>query len=153
MIALILISWANGAPVLARLGLGSRWAWPVDGGLRLADGRPLLGRTKTWRGWAATVLTTPLVAGVLGLPWLLGLAVAAAAMLGDAATSFAKRRLDLPSSTSAPVLDQAPESLLPALLLREPLGLGVLEVLLAVLIFVVIDMLLTPLAQRLRARS
>lgn len=152
MTALILIGWANGAPVLARLGLGSHCAWPVDGGLRLGDGRPLLGRSKTWRGWAASVLTTPLMAEALGLPWLLGLAVAVVAMLADAATSFVKRRLDLPSSASAPVLDQAPESLLPALLLLQPLGLGVLEVLLVVLVFLVIDLVLTPLVQGWRAR-
>ncbi|NEX19080.1 CDP-archaeol synthase [Thiorhodococcus mannitoliphagus] len=142
--ALILISWANGAPVVACLVLGRRWARPVDGGRRLGDGHLLLGRSKTWRGWAASVLTTPLVAEVLGLPWPLGLAVAVAAMLGDAAVSFLKRRLGLPSSASVFLLDQIPEALLPLLILRGPLALDSFEVLLVVLGFLVVNLVLTP---------
>jgi len=54
--SLILVSTANTAPVaLARL-LGARFARPIDGGLVLRDGHPLLGRSKTWRGLAAAIL-------------------------------------------------------------------------------------------------
>ena len=45
--SLILISAANGAPVLFALLLGARFACRIDGGIVLRDGRPLLGRPKT----------------------------------------------------------------------------------------------------------
>src|SRR6478752_380374 len=53
---LILISAANGAPVLFARLLRARFAHPIDGGIVLRDGHPLLGRSKTWRGLAAAVL-------------------------------------------------------------------------------------------------
>ncbi|WP_242482256.1 CDP-archaeol synthase [Thiocystis violacea] len=150
--ALILVTWANASPVLARLLLGSRWARPVDSGRLLWDGRPILGGSKTWRGWVASGVTTPLVALLLGFSWCLGLWVAAGAMLGDAIASFAKRRLGVRASQSVLVLDQAPESLLPLLVLREPLALSALELLLVALGFFVIDLVLTPLVTGRHAR-
>ena len=48
--SLILISAANGAPVVSARMLGRRFADPIDGGVVLRDGYPLLGRSKTWRG-------------------------------------------------------------------------------------------------------
>lgn len=148
--ALILVTWANAAPVLARLILGSHWARPVDSGRVFWDGRPLLGPSKTWRGWIASGLTTPLLAQLLGLSLGVGVGVAIAAMLGDLITSFLKRRLGLAASQSASPLDQVPESLLPALILREPLSLTPLAVLLVVLGFVLIDLVLTPLGRSSR---
>ncbi|HKJ22762.1 MAG TPA: CDP-archaeol synthase, partial [Gammaproteobacteria bacterium] len=56
LIFLLLV--ANGAPVLARQVRGARPARPLDGGLRLADGRPLLGRSKTLRGVGAALICT-----------------------------------------------------------------------------------------------
>ena len=43
--SLILISAANGAPVLVARLLGARFARPIDGGIVLRDGHPLLGRS------------------------------------------------------------------------------------------------------------
>ena len=40
--ALILLALANGAPVIAKKLFAGRFAWPLDGGLCLADGRLLL---------------------------------------------------------------------------------------------------------------
>jgi len=54
--SLILVCAANGAPVLFARLLGTRFARPVDGGIVLRDGHPLLGRSKTWRGLAAAVV-------------------------------------------------------------------------------------------------
>ncbi len=150
-VALFLVTWANGAPVLVRLVLGRRWRRPVDGGRLFVDGRPWLGTSKTWRGWGATLLTTPLLAVLLGVSVGAGLAAAVAAMLGDAMASFIKRRLGWCSTESAPLLDQIPESLLPALVLREPLGLSSLDVLCVVLGFFIIDTVLTPLAGKIEA--
>jgi len=45
-----------GFPILFARPLGARFARPVDGGIVLRDGHPLLGRSKTWRGLAAAVV-------------------------------------------------------------------------------------------------
>lgn len=127
--ALLLLALANGAPVLLARLLGPRGAMPVDGGLRFVDGRPLLGPSKTWRGLCAATVSCALCAPLLGLPWWLGAALAALAMLGDLAASFVKRRAGLAASARASGLDQLPESLLPLAVLHEPLSLDGAEVL------------------------
>ncbi len=149
---LVLVVWANAVPVLLRLFLGTRLGAPVDGGLVLRDGRPLFGASKTWRGIAGSLVSTPFGAFLLGMPWTLGLGVAIGAMAGDLVASFVKRRLGLAASGSLPVVDQVPESLLPALIAAGPRGLDAVEIALIVVAFAVIDIWLTPLAKRLRAR-
>ena len=143
----LLILAANAVPALLGLMLGP--ARPIDGRHRGADHQPWLGRSKTWRGLGAAMLATPLLAAGIGLSWWLGLLVAAGAMAGDLLVSFAKRRMRLASSTSVPLLDQVPESLLPALLVREPLQLGWPDVAVLVALFTVLDLLLTPIGQAL----
>lgn len=145
-----LILLANGLPALLGLLLGP--GRPLDGGLRLRDGLPLLGGTKTIRGVLASLLVTPVAAAALGLPWSIGLLVALGAMLGDLLASFTKRRLGYPSSTTAPLLDTVPESLIPVLLVMGRLGLDWLDLALLILAFGVLDLVLTPLGQRLFAR-
>ncbi len=142
LLALVLV--ANGAPALFALLRGGR-SRPLDGGLVLWDGRPMLGRSKTRWGLAVSLALTPLAALALGLDWHLGLGVAMGAMAGDLLTSFVKRRLGLPSSTSAPILDQMPESLIPGLLVGETLGLGWLDLAFVVSAFTAVDLALTPL--------
>ncbi|MCG6935738.1 MAG: CDP-archaeol synthase, partial [Proteobacteria bacterium] len=88
---LLLVMVANGVPVLACWLLQDRLARPIDNGLILADGQPLLGRSKTWRGLLITVLITPGVALLLGLGASTGLIIASMAMLGDLTSSFIKR--------------------------------------------------------------
>ena len=112
--SLILISAANGAPVLLARLLGTRFARPIDGGIVLGDGHPLLGRSKTWRGLAAAIVLAACVAVLIGLPWQAGALIGASAMAGDCLSSFVKRRLALEPSSMALGLDQVPESLLPA---------------------------------------
>jgi CDP-archaeol synthase len=147
---LALILLANGLPALLGLLLGP--GRPLDGGIRLADGRPLLGRTKTVRGVLAALLLTPLGAAALGLPWHIGLLVALGAMAGDLIASFTKRRLGYPSSAKAPLLDTVPESLIPVLLVMQGLGLDWLDLMLLILAFAALDLVLTPLGQRLFPR-
>jgi CDP-2,3-bis-(O-geranylgeranyl)-sn-glycerol synthase len=112
----------------------------------------LLGPSKTWRGLVAAVLITPLAAAVLALPWSMGLVIALGAMLGDLAVSFAKRRLDISPSSPVFALDEIPESLVPALLVKAPLGLTMTDVIWVVAGFLVVDQVLSPLAVRWRAR-
>lgn len=149
---LLLIVAANGAPVLVHAMLGARWAVPVDFGLRLADGRRLLGDAKTWRGLAAALAASTILAPLLGLSPLVGLTAGALAMAGDLLASFVKRRLGRPRSSRALLLDTVPESLLPALGLMRPLQLGGGEILGLVILFSLLDAWLSPLLYRLRIR-
>ncbi len=132
---LILVSAANGAPVLFARMLGARFSHPIDGGVVLPDGRPLLGRSKTWRGLASALLLAVCVAVLIGLPWRLGALVAASAMAGDCLSSFVKRRHGLEPSDRALGLDQVPESLFPAVACSVYLPLGPVDVALIVLLF------------------
>lgn len=148
---LTLVVTANGVPLLLAMVRGGRGR-PLDGGRVWRDARPLLGPSKTWRGLFAALTATSALAWALGLGWSLGLAVALGAMAGDLLASFAKRRLGLASSASAPLLDQIPEALIPALLAGGKLGLGALETLLAVCAFTLLDLVLTPLLGAVRRR-
>lgn len=149
---LLLIVAANGAPVALHAMLGERWGTPVDCGVRLADGRRLLGDAKTWRGLVAALAASTALAPVLGLAPLLGLAAGALAMAGDLLASFVKRRLGRPRSSRALLLDTVPESLLPALGLMRPLHLSGVEILGLVILFSLLDALISPLLYRLRIR-
>ncbi|HHO68857.1 MAG TPA: CDP-archaeol synthase [Gammaproteobacteria bacterium] len=150
---LVMLLAANGAPVLAWRLLGERCAAPVDGGRTAWDGRPLLGRSKTWRGLLASLLATPPVAMLLGLDWHTGLLVAVGAMAGDLLSSFLKRRLGIEPSGQALGLDQVPESLLPALLTAPVLHTGALDWLLVVVLFTVGELLLSRILYRLHLRK
>lgn len=46
----ILLGFANGAPIIVRNLLGDRFRWPIDANLKLVDGHPLFGPSKTVRG-------------------------------------------------------------------------------------------------------
>jgi CDP-2,3-bis-(O-geranylgeranyl)-sn-glycerol synthase len=148
---LLLVVWANAAPVLTRLLLGHRLDCPLDGGRILADGRPLLGTSKTWRGLAAAILTTPLFSVILGLSWIIGLVVAVGAMLGDVIASFIKRRMGRRPSEPVFLLDQIPEALIPVLALQGVLGLSLVQGAIVVIAFTLVHIALTPVARRLRS--
>lgn len=150
---LLLIGVANGAPIIAHRLLGEHWGWPLDGGLFLADGRPLLGRSKTIRGLLSSLLITPLAAPVLGLGWEIGLLIALFAMLGDLCSSFTKRRLGLPSSSMALGLDQVPEALFPLLAIRAAAGLSWFSLGWMVVAFFVLELLLSRILFHLRIRK
>jgi hypothetical protein len=126
---LLLIGAANVAPIVAKRVLGARWNAPLDGGLRFFDGRPLLGSSKTVRGLVAAVATATLGAAALGIPLSAGALIGAAAMSGDALSSFVKRRLGIASSGRATGIDQIPEALLPLLAVQ-----GLLQLSLALII-------------------
>jgi CDP-2,3-bis-(O-geranylgeranyl)-sn-glycerol synthase len=125
---------ANASATLSR-GRGPR----MDGGRTWpGDGRPLLGRSKTWLGF--TLGSAIGIAVGLVQAWLIliappnlqlvpqfGPSLAAAllplillapgALLGDALGSFVKRRRGAESSAPAPLLDQLPFLVVPMLLL------------------------------------
>ena len=142
---LLLLMVANGAPVLARRLMGRRFAVPVDGGYRLADGYPLFGLSKTWRGLIAAVILTAVAAYGLGFDYRHGAWFGILAMAGDLLSSFIKRRLGYPPSSRASGLDQIPESLLPLLGLAGAWQLGVIDILLVVVLFLVVSLILSRL--------
>ena len=144
---------ANGAPAIARNLLGRRFAYPIDGGMRLSDGSPLLGSSKTWCGLVAAVIATVGLSLVLNFPWKLGLVIAVGAMLGDAISSFIKRRLRIPPKGHAAVLDQVPESLFPLLAVQPALGLSWPSIIAVVSAFVAVHLILSRLLFWLHVRD
>lgn len=142
---LILVVLANAAPLFARLLLGGRFAFPVDGGAIFSDGQPILGASKTVRGVVISGIVCMLGAELFGLSWSTGLLIGLAAMAGDLFSSFIKRRLGKPAGTSVAVLDQVPESLFPALLVKSKFHLTGYEIALVVGLFSVLNLALTRL--------
>jgi len=97
---------ANASPVV--LGGGR----PIEGGRRLADGRPIFGPGKTVRGFLGGLLAGTVVGGiqaaVSGSSILLfvGFLLSLGALCGDLLGSFIKRRMGLERGRPAPPLDQ-----------------------------------------------
>jgi hypothetical protein len=139
---LLLIIIANGAPILIRLLLNDSFKLAIDFGQKLPDKNRLFGPSKTWRGILAALLATTVAAWLLGYSPETGLLVAIYATLGDLGSSFIKRRLSMQPSSMAPLLDQVPESLFPALMLKEAFNLDIYSVILLVLIFVITELFL-----------
>jgi len=151
LLALIVI--ANGTPILLRRLLGHRMRLPLDGGKRLFDRRRLFGPRKTLIGALAAIAATAATAPLLGLRWSTGAQIGLFAMLGDLTSSFVKRRLNLAPSARATGLDQLPESLFPALVVRETLQLGWWELSAVVTAFILFGSLVSPVLHMLRIRS
>ncbi len=120
-----LLLWINFLPPFARLLWGERFAAPLDGGRLFWDGRPILGSHKTWRGFWFAGLGSLVWTPFLPLAWWELPLVAFLTLVGDAATSFCKRRLGAPPGASRIVLDQFLEAALPTgyLFLRLDLAL------------------------------
>ena len=150
---LVLLTLANGTPVIAKKVFGDRLAWPLDGGLGFIDGRPLLGRSKTLRGIVLAVLAAGLGGALIGPGWRIGLVVGATAMAGDLLSSFIKRRLGSRPSSQAIGIDQIPEALLPLLACRAALGLGPLDIVAVVAVFFAGELIVSRLLFRLHIRD
>jgi hypothetical protein len=146
--AFVLLAAANTAPWAAGRLLGRRFAVPIDARLTFRDGTRLLGDHKTWRGLVAALLTCAVLAHLLGYSVRLGLAFAALALAGDAASSFIKRRLRSPSGAEILGLDQVPEALAPLLALSGPLKIGASGAWVLTGVFVLLDLAAMPLRHR-----
>lgn len=150
---LVLLTLANGIPVIAKRLLGRRFAFPLDAGIILVDGQPLFGASKTVRGVVLSIIVTAVSAPLLGLSWQTGAIIGSVAMLGDLISSFIKRRMKLPPSSQTPGLDQIPETLLPLLACQQMLALTVSDILIVTVIFFVGAQLLSRLLYRLNIRD
>ena len=150
---IVLLSIANGSPVFAKKIFGGRFSWPVDGGCAFVDGRPLFGSAKTIRGVLFSVVLATAAAPLLGLEAANGALVGSMAMAGDLFSSFVKRRLNFPPSSRAMGLDQIPESLFPLLAWRAWLPLGTIDILICVSVFLVGQVVLSPILYRIGVRD
>ena len=150
---LILLTLANGSPVIAKFIFGNQFSWPLDGNMNFVDGRPLFGASKTVRGILVSIFITSACAPLLGLTLKLGLVVATTAMAGDLLSSFLKRRFGLKPSSKAVGLDQIPESLLPLLACRSALSLAALDIIVGTAIFFVGEAVLSRVLFRLHVRD
>jgi CDP-diglyceride synthetase len=142
---LVVMTLANGTPIVAKKIFGPRLARPLDAGIMFLDGRPLFGPSKTIRGIMASILITTASAPLVGLDLTIGAIVAGAAMTGDLFSSFVKRRLNFPPSSQALGLDQVPESLFPMLACRGALSLTVQDISLGVGVFFIGELILSRL--------
>ena len=150
---LVLITIANGAPVIVKWIFGGKFSQPLDGNIKFFDGRPLFGASKTICGTAVSILVTSACAPLVGLKLQIGAVVAVTAMAGDLLSSFLKRRLGWPPSSQAVGLDQIPESLFPLLACRQALAFSVLDIAIGTALFLVGEVLLSRLLFRLRVRD
>lgn len=144
---------ANASPILAAYAMRGRLDFPLDGGLLLFDGQPIFGESKTVRGIVAAIGLTAIVAVMAGHPAICGILIGAYAMLGDLTSSFLKRRMRLPSSSRAPVLDHIPEAFYPAMLLAPGLGLATSEIIAVAATFLLIAVFLSPVLYNARLRK
>lgn len=150
---LILVIAANSTPVLLARILGDRFNQPIDRDIMFIDGRPLLGSSKTWRGFVGAVIVCALLAPLLDYSVMIGASCGALAMFGDLLSSFSKRRLGMQSSSKAPFIDQVPESLLPALVLKSTLALSWLDIALLTIAFTVLEVVFSVVLFRLGIRK
>jgi hypothetical protein len=149
----VLLTIANGLPIIGGKLFGTQFDQPVDGGVIFVDGRPVFGQSKTIRGVVLSLLATTASARVLGLALVCGLVVASVSMSGDLISSFSKRRLSLPPSSRATGIDQIPESLLPTMAIRSTVGLSAFDVASVVVIFSLWQVLLSRLLFRWNIRK
>jgi CDP-2,3-bis-(O-geranylgeranyl)-sn-glycerol synthase len=150
---LILLALANGVPVIAKKMLGEWFAWPMDGGWLFWDGQPLLGRSKTLRGFVLAILAAAAGGPLVGLGIEIGMLIGFTAMVGDMLSSFLKRRLRLVPSAEAPGFDQVPESLLPFLVVRNLVGLSVWDILIGVGAFWIGELVISRFLYMLHIRD
>ncbi|RXH40135.1 CDP-archaeol synthase [Bradyrhizobium zhanjiangense] len=150
---LVLMTLANGTPIVAKKIFGSRFSFPLDAGTTFFDGRPLFGPSKTIRGILISFLVTTASAPLIGLDLTIGAIVAVAAMAGDLFSSFVKRRLNSPPSSQALGLDQIPESVFPMLACRGALSLTIADVALGVGIFFIGAVILSRFLFRVHLRD
>jgi CDP-diglyceride synthetase len=148
----VLLTLANGTPVMAQKLLRNFLNQPLDGGAAFLDGWPLFGPSKTIRGIVLSILITTGFAPMIGLEWKIGLIAATIAMVGDLFSSL-KRRLKIPPSNRATGLDQIPESLFPALACRSMLSLTMLDITSVVVIFFIGETVLSRLLFKWNVRD
>jgi CDP-2,3-bis-(O-geranylgeranyl)-sn-glycerol synthase len=145
---------ANATPVLAG---GGR---PMDFGKNLPDGKRVLGKNKTFRGfffgWAIGIfvgLVEGAVFGFASYSVLFSIITPLGALLGDLTGAFVKRRLNIASGGLLPVVDQV-DFVVGALVFALPLAIVYWQLAVAVLIITPpIHLLTNYVAYKLKLKS
>ena len=137
--ALTLLVTANAVPVVVGKLVNERWAWPLDFGYVLPDGERLFGSHKTWRGLISGIVAATAAAELMDLPWSVGAGFAAVSLLADALSSMVKRRMKLVPGADSLGLDLLGEALLPLVLFAGALSLKPVQVIIATLVFVMVN--------------
>src|SRR5258705_1374788 len=150
---LVLMTLANGTPIVAKKVFGQRFSFPLDAGTIFFDGRSLFGPSKTIRGILISVLIKTASAPLIGLDLTIGAIVAGAAMAGDLFSSFVKRRLNSPPSSQALGLDQVAESLFPMLACPDALSLTIPDIALCVRVLFICALILSRFLFRAHLRD
>jgi CDP-2,3-bis-(O-geranylgeranyl)-sn-glycerol synthase len=95
---------ANAIPVITGGG------YPIDFGKKFFDGKPILGKNKTFQGFVSGLIIGTAVGLVesafFSYPVLFGFLLSLGALFGDLAGAFVKRRLGLAPGELLPVIDQ-----------------------------------------------
>jgi len=133
--------------------MGKRLDSAIDCGFRLPDNNPVLGSSKTWRGVIGAIVFTSIGAVLLGYSVPVGTQIALYAVLGDILSSFIKRRIGMAPSSMAPLLDQVPESLFPALMFMDTFEMNYQSIIILVCVFIVIELLLSFILFKLGIRN
>jgi len=96
---------------ISALALGG--TTPLDMGKNFIDKRQIIGNGVTWKGLILGTIAGTIIGVVQGIisgniigGFILGFLLAFGALLGDAAGSFIKRRLNVDRGKPAPILDQ-----------------------------------------------
>src|SRR2546421_7688649 len=105
---LVLMTLANGTPIVAKKIFGPHFSFPLDAGTIFFDGRPLFGPSNTIRGILISVFITTASAPLIGLDLTIGAIVTGAAMAGGFFSRFGKRRPNSPPGSQGPGLGQVP---------------------------------------------
>ncbi|MBP7274625.1 MAG: CDP-archaeol synthase [Kiritimatiellae bacterium] len=153
LLVFLLVCAANAIPLLAHALWRNRGAWPLDGGRRFPDGRPIFGPSKTLRGVVLSLALTPLIGWSAGLFPELGFRIAAGAMAGDLLSSFIKRRMGRPAGSRALGLDQIPEVAIPLLLVRRAMGLSWVALVLLSAAFMAFELMISRALFRAHIRE
>src|SRR4051812_7250031 len=88
---LLLLTIANGAPLLAKKAWGRALAMPLDAGMCFLDGRPVFGSSKTVRGVLISIAAAAAAAPLVEIDCWIGALIGVTAMVGDLFSSFVKR--------------------------------------------------------------
>lgn len=122
---------ANATPVLFGGGL------PLDFGKNFYDGKPILGKNKTFRGFfsgLAVGTTVGIVESIFfGYPIHFGFLLSLGALVGDLAGAFLKRRMGIPPGGTLPIVDQL-DFVIGALAFSVPLNMLFPELVIAILV-------------------
>ena len=140
---LIMLLASNAAPILVAWLFRSAGDLPLDLGHHLADGRPLFGSSKTWRGFVAALVVACVLSAALGFGYRFGLVFGALVMTGDLFSSFVKRRKGLAPGDQSLGLDQLPESFAPALYAVAVTGIQWWWVILLPLAFMLLELVVS----------